>query len=103
MPTAPKALAAFCLAVLGYLASELVKTLVPEITNFGNFSYVNMALGALVGWIVVGKRAGRGTKEAIGNGLTGMTERLRQLGGKLEIESEPGAGFALHAWLPTKV
>jgi signal transduction histidine kinase len=42
-------------------------------------------------------------KVAIGNGLTGMTERLRQLGGKLEIESEPGAGFALHAWLPTKV
>jgi signal transduction histidine kinase len=42
-------------------------------------------------------------KVAIGNGLTGMTERLKQLGGKLEIESEPGAGFALHAWLPTKV
>jgi len=42
-------------------------------------------------------------KVAIGNGLTGMTERLKHLGGKLEIESEPGAGFALHAWLPTKV
>jgi len=42
-------------------------------------------------------------KVAIGNGLTGMTERLKQLGGKLEIESESGAGFALHAWLPTKV
>jgi signal transduction histidine kinase len=39
---------------------------------------------------------------AIGNGLKGMTERLRQLGGKLEIESQPGQGFALHAWLPTK-
>jgi signal transduction histidine kinase len=35
-----------------------------------------------------------------GNGLTGMTERLVQLGGKLEIESSRGAGFALHAWLP---
>jgi signal transduction histidine kinase len=42
-------------------------------------------------------------KVAIGNGLTGMAERLKHLGGKLEIESEPGAGFALHAWLPTKV
>jgi signal transduction histidine kinase len=41
-------------------------------------------------------------KVAIGNGLSGMTERLKQLGGKLEIESEPGAGFALHAWLPTE-
>jgi len=41
-------------------------------------------------------------KVAVGNGLTGMAERLKQLGGKLEIESEPGAGFALHAWLPTE-
>ena len=40
-------------------------------------------------------------KVAVGNGLMGMAERLKQLGGKLEIESEPGAGFALHAWLPT--
>jgi len=42
-------------------------------------------------------------KVAVGNGLLGMAERLKQLGGKLEIESDPGAGFALHAWLPTKV
>ena len=41
-------------------------------------------------------------KVAVGNGLLGMAERLKQLGGKLEIESEPGAGFALHAWLPTE-
>lgn len=40
---------------------------------------------------------------AFGNGLSGMSERLKQLGGKLEIESAAGAGFALHAWLPTKV
>jgi len=42
-------------------------------------------------------------KVAIGNGLLGMAERLKQLGGKLEIESEPGTGFALHAWLPTEI
>ena len=42
-------------------------------------------------------------KVAVGNGLLGMAERLKQLGGKLEVESDPGAGFALHAWLPTKV
>lgn len=41
-------------------------------------------------------------KVAVGNGLSGMAERLKQLGGKLEIESEPGTGFALHAWLPTE-
>jgi len=46
---------------------------------------------------------GIGTRKiAAGNGLNGMSERLKQLGGKLEIESEPGAGFALHAWLPTE-
>ncbi len=37
-----------------------------------------------------------------GNGLNGMAERLRQLGGELRIESSPGAGFSLHAWVPTE-
>jgi signal transduction histidine kinase len=39
-------------------------------------------------------------KLQVGNGLRGMTERLRHLGGRLEIESDPGQGFAIHAWLP---
>ncbi len=44
---------------------------------------------------------GIGTRKiTAGNGLNGMSERLKHLGGKLELESEPGAGFALHAWLP---
>jgi len=44
---------------------------------------------------------GRGVdKIEAGNGLNGMAERLRQLGGELTIESSPGAGFSLHAWLP---
>jgi len=42
-------------------------------------------------------------KVAVGNGLNGMEERLTQMGGKLEIESAPGEGFALHAWLPAAV
>jgi hypothetical protein len=54
------------------VASEFVKTLLPEIQNFGIFSEFNAALGLLVGWIVVGRRAGRGTKDAIANGLTGV-------------------------------
>lgn len=72
MPTAAKAIAALCLAALGYLSSELVKTLIPEFTNFGRFSQYNAAIGAVIGWIVVGKRAGRGTRDAIANGLTGV-------------------------------
>jgi signal transduction histidine kinase len=44
---------------------------------------------------------GRGTGQIRpGNGLNGMSERLGQLGGKLEIESGRGAGFTLHAWVP---
>lgn len=35
-----------------------------------------------------------------GNGLNGMAERLRQLDGELKIETSPGAGFALRAWMP---
>ncbi|MFP7675184.1 TrgA family protein [Marivita sp. S0852] len=72
MPTAAKTIAALCLAALGYVSSELVKTLLPEITNFGNFSIFNAALGGVVGWFVVGSRAGRGTRDAVGNGITGV-------------------------------
>jgi signal transduction histidine kinase len=44
---------------------------------------------------------GRGVNVVqVGNGLTGMSERLAQVGGKLEIESGRGAGFTLHAWMP---
>ncbi len=35
-----------------------------------------------------------------GNGLTGMRERLEQLGGRLAFESIPGSGFQVRAWLP---
>jgi signal transduction histidine kinase len=44
---------------------------------------------------------GRGAKELRpGHGLTGMRERLEQVGGKLEIETQPAKGFRLNAWLP---
>ena len=46
---------------------------------------------------------GRGVNTVqAGNGLRGMSERLSQLGGKLEVESQIGAGFTLHAWIPTE-
>ncbi|HSK22569.1 MAG TPA: histidine kinase [Egicoccus sp.] len=44
---------------------------------------------------------GRGTAAIVaGNGLTGMRERLTQLGGDLSYDSTPGDGFSLAAWLP---
>jgi len=44
---------------------------------------------------------GKGVEAVMsGNGLNGMAERLRQLGGELTVESSPGAGFSLQAWVP---
>jgi signal transduction histidine kinase len=37
---------------------------------------------------------------ARGLGLIGMEERVKQLGGRLEIESQPGHGALLRATLP---
>ena len=47
------------------------------------------------------KDDGKGVKVVeLGNGLSGMSERLKQLGGELDIESKPGAGFRLYARVP---
>ncbi|MCD1624715.1 TrgA family protein [Seohaeicola saemankumensis] len=70
MLTAPRLVAAIVLAVVGYLASDLIKPLLPEDKDFGYFSFVNAALGAATGWIVIGKRVGRGISPAIGHGFT---------------------------------
>jgi signal transduction histidine kinase len=44
---------------------------------------------------------GRGSGELQqGNGLTGMRERLAQIGGRLSITTARNSGFALDAWLP---
>jgi len=46
---------------------------------------------------------GRGVDNVeVGNGLNGMSERLRQVGGELRIETSPGAGFSLQAWIPVE-
>lgn len=71
MFTAPRMVAAIFLAIVGFLASELIKPLMPEGTQFGWFSFVNLGLGAIMGWVVIGRRVGRGISAAIGNGVTG--------------------------------
>jgi signal transduction histidine kinase len=44
---------------------------------------------------------GRGAAELQhGNGLTGMRERLAQIGGRLNITTARNSGFVLDAWLP---
>ena len=76
MPTAARLFAAICLAVLGYVVSEVIKSVMPESTVFGIFSYVNTVIGALCGWYIVGSRAGRGTAAGISNGFTGMVSMV---------------------------
>ena len=72
MPTAAKLFAAICLAALGYVTSEIIKTIMPASIDFGIFSILNACLGLVIGWTVVGNRAGRGMSAAISNGFTGM-------------------------------
>jgi signal transduction histidine kinase len=53
------------------------------------------------GLVLTARDDGRGVDRVeVGNGLNGMAERLRQLGGELDIETSPGAGFMLRAWMP---
>ena len=71
MPTAAKLVAAVCLAALAFFTGETIKTLMPASTDFGMFTFVNIALGLVVGWLIMGPRAGRGMSAAISNGVTG--------------------------------
>ena len=71
MPDAAKLVAAIFVGSMAYVASLLFMPLMPESTNFGNFVYVNMIIGIVCGWVVMGKRAGRGVTAAINNGLGG--------------------------------
>jgi len=71
MFTAPRLVAALLLACVGFLTSELIKPLMIEGTQFGYFSFANAALGLIVGWVVIGRRIGRGISAAISYGLTG--------------------------------
>ncbi len=71
MPTAARLVGAICLGVLAWILSELIRPLMPEGTGFGVFNYVNGVIGLIVGWMVMGPRAGRGFVPAINNGVTG--------------------------------
>ncbi|WP_197919419.1 TrgA family protein [Thiosulfatihalobacter marinus] len=72
MPTANNLVAALCLAFLGAILAELVKPQMPEGYDFGYFTLVSAALGLVVGWKVMGPRAGKGGVMAINNGVTGV-------------------------------
>lgn len=72
MPDAARLVAALCLALLAFVVSGQVRGLYPDGTYFGNFTLYNIGLGLIVGWVVMGKRAGHGLTAAINNGVTGV-------------------------------
>jgi len=63
---------------------------------------LRLKVGTEAGGVVVEARDdGRGSDAPrVGNGLRGMRERLEQYGGTLNVDSTPGNGFCLRAWLP---
>lgn len=71
MPDAAKLVAAACMSILAFVVSFMIMPLFEEDTNFGWFVYVNVAVGFVTGWLVMGRRAGRGWTSAINVGLTG--------------------------------
>lgn len=72
MPTAAKLVAAVMFALAGFLGAEAFKPLMEEGTNFGQFSPLTAVIGALTGWMVMGRLAGRGYVAATGFGLRTM-------------------------------
>jgi len=53
--------------------------------------------------LVSAKDDGRGTPELRpGNGLTGLRERLEQVGGRLEIDARMGSGLVVRAFMPAR-
>lgn len=72
MPTTAKLVAAAGLGIVGWVASDMIRPLMPPDTSFGWFNQVNLVLGLLCGWVVTGKRVGFGWAEGFSAGLTGM-------------------------------
>ncbi len=72
MPTIGRMVSAVGLMIVAWFASEQTRTLMPPHTDFGYFNTVNVALGCVCGWVVTGKRLGRGFSQGISAGWTGL-------------------------------
>jgi hypothetical protein len=70
MPTASKLVAALLFAALAWFASDLVRPLLPEGTQDGMFAPLNAAVGFVMGWTIMGARAGQTMTMSLGYGLT---------------------------------
>jgi len=69
VPTAAKLVAAVVFAAVAFLAGSVYIPLLPEGTQAGWFAAVCAGFGAVIGWMVMGGLAGRGTTAAMGHGV----------------------------------
>ena len=71
MPTAGRLAAAIALAVLGGIIAYRLEPAFPEGGIPGYWLPLCLGAGIWAGWVVIGKRTGRGYSSAVGNGITG--------------------------------
>ena len=69
MPNAAKLFAAVAFLAVGFLAAETYKPGLPPETQFGQFSLIVAAIGALCGWMVMGGLVGRSHLRAGASGM----------------------------------
>lgn len=81
---------------------RIVKEALANVRRHSGASRATISLGREGGMLVVEiSDDGRGFDAAVpaGAGLTGMTERVQMIGGRLVIESEPGGGTRVRLWV----
>ncbi len=71
MPSITRLVAALCLAGMAAVLSGMIAPLFDSGFRKAPFFAVNIAIGLMVGWQVLGPRAGLGWRGALGNGLGG--------------------------------
>lgn len=69
MPTAAKLAAAILFAALAFATARATMGLLPAGTQFGSYTLICAGIGALVGWRVMGARAGRGLRVSLSTGV----------------------------------
>lgn len=69
MPTGAKGVAAISFAIVGWLIANAYVPNMPEVTSVGLFREFTAAIGAIVGWKVMGNSVGKGYVGAVGSGL----------------------------------
>jgi hypothetical protein len=69
MPTGAKLMAALAFAVVGLVIASYYVPLMPEAAAVGPFREFSAAIGAIVGWRVMGPSVGKGYLEAAASGM----------------------------------